>query len=149
MCPISRQYKAVNYFSKYPSRFFSWMMMVTHVFSSHCGRWLSKLLFMFGLDWASTSFYVSMWACVCVYLSTIVAISKKWELQGDTHWRKRRWVSCGVYHLYIFWVECIYECNNITQQYIDVAEIRLLAWQSINHGFVMEVIFSFVFKRRG
>ena len=137
MCPISRQYKTVNYFCKYPSRFFSWMMMVTHVFSSHCGRWLSKLLFMFGLDWASTSFYVSTWAHVCVYLSTIVAISKKWELQGDTHWRKRRWVSCGVYHIYIFELNVYMSVttlhNNILMlrklgSWHDKASITVLSW---------------------
>ena len=149
MCPISRQYKTVNYFCKYPSRFFSWMMMVTHVFSSHCGRWLSKLLFMFGLDWASTSFYVSTWAYVCVYLSTIVAESREVRVARWYTLKKEKMGFVWCVSFIYFWVECIYECNNITQQYIDVAEIRLLAWQSINHGFVMEVIFSFVFKRRG
>ena len=42
-------------------------MLVTHVFSSHCEGWLSKLLFVFGLDcWATM--VLCLCACVCVFM---------------------------------------------------------------------------------
>ena len=42
-------------------------MLVTHVFSSHCEGWLSKLLFVFGLDcWATM--VLCLCACVCIHV---------------------------------------------------------------------------------
>ena len=105
-CVPFRGNKTVNYFSKYPSRFFSWMMMVTHVFSSHCGRWLSKLLFMFGLDWASMSFYVSTCACVCVYLYTIVAESREVRVARRYTLKKEKmgFVWCVSFIYFLSWM---------------------------------------------
>ena len=67
-------------------------------------------------------------ALVCVYLYTIVAESREVRVARRYTLKKEKmgFVWC-VSFIYFLSLECMYECNNITQQYIDVAEIRLLA----------------------
>ena len=63
---------------------------------------------------------------VCVCLPFLLEVGS--ESCNEIHIEEREDGFRVVCIIYIFLsLECMYECNNITQQYIDVAEIRLLA----------------------
>ena len=135
ICTTFWSNKIENYLSKYLSWFYG---DGNTCFSSYCRGWLSKLLFMFGLDWAS------MVLCFSVLISTMMEVVVESMRALDTLWRKRRWGLCIIY------IFLSLEYNTLHNQCIDVAEIRLLAWQSINQGNVMDVvIFSFVYAEKG